>query len=273
MLEDDFTWVIRKALRGHEMDAAEAAARAGLETAAVDALLAGRFDAAAARAVAPALGLDAQALATHPHYEPPPSDHPAVHRLDLPFGGERVNAWLIDTREGRVLIDTGCTPGELSDALRPHGGIPAVRLVIITHNHRDHVGGLEAATASGAPVFGPGAGMGWQELPPGDGVTFGGLAFEACDLAGHADPALGVRIDGLDGPVLAVGDALFAGSIGGCAGKHALATALRTLSSVLRGLPAHTLLLPGHGPPTRLDAESRHNPFLTWMLDPGATPQ
>ena len=263
MLEDNFMYVIRKTLRALELAPAEAASRAGLDGAAVLDLLAGRWDEPSARTLAPILGLDADALAAHPGYEPPPCDHPAIRRLDLPFGDdEQVNAWLIDTGDGKLLIDAGCDAASLKAAIEETSGLEEIRHVIITHDHRDHVGGLGLSRDRGVPVHGPGSGKAWHELRPGGLLGCGDLQLTAHDLAGHADPAIGLSIRGLDVPVLAVGDALFAGSMGGCAGWDAYQLAHQTLRAALDGRPGATILLPGHGPATRLDSEWKSNPFL-----------
>jgi len=265
MLEDDFTHVIRKALAGLELTAPQAAGRAGLEPAAVLDLLAGRWDPAAARALAPALELDAAALAAHPDYQPPGCEHPAVARLDLPFGGDQVNAWLIDGGDEKLLVDTGCDAGSLAEALADRCPISAIRHVVITHNHRDHTGGIGCFDRSRVAIHGPGESPGWQSLKPGEELTCGHLRVRIHDLSGHAVPAVGLAISGLDQPLLATGDAMFAGSIGGCPGlaKHRLAK--QTLWDTLQAMDPQTLLLPGHGPPTRLDEEWRRNPFLAAM--------
>lgn len=264
MLEDNFMYVIRKALRGLELAPNEAAERAGLDGAAVQGLLAGRWDEPAARLLAPAIGLDVAALAAHPDYEPPNCDHPAIQRLDLPFGeDEQVNAWLLGTGQGKLLIDAGCDDASLMATLERASAVGEIRDVIITHNHRDHVGGLGILRGRDVSVYGPvGAGGEWNELRPGNSLRCGDLEITVHDLAGHADPAIGLWIGGLGQPVLVVGDALFAGSIGGCAGKAAYQMAHRTLRAALDGLPGTTILLPGHGPATLMDAEWKSNPFL-----------
>ncbi len=257
-------YVIRKALRGLELAPGEAAARAGQEEGAVTGLVDGHWNEEAARALAPVLGLDAAALAAHPRYEPPPGAHPAIRRLDMPFGEEeRVNGWLVGGGGGggKLLIDTGCDEASLAAVLADHGGPETVGMVIITHNHGDHVGGLGLFRGLDVAAYGPGGGVKWREMRPGDSLEFGGLGITAHDLAGHADPALGLEIEGLGTPVLAVGDALFAGSMGGCQGRTAYDLAHGTLRRVLEGRDDATLLLPGHGPATRLGAERVANPF------------
>ena len=99
-------------------------------------------------------------------------------------------------------------------------------------------------------------------MKPGDAVFCGPLILRACDLSGHFTPALGLHIEGLQAPVLVTGDALFAGSIGGCATPAIYQQALRNLRAALAPLPDQTVILPGHGPATTLGEERGGNPFI-----------
>jgi hydroxyacylglutathione hydrolase len=260
MLEDDFTYVIRKAFKGLGLAPAEAARSAGLPEAEVLAFSRGRFSAATARKLAPTLGLNPEALAQHAGYLPRPLALPEIHRIDLPFGEERVNVWLVWTDDAVLLFDTGYDPLTCTvalDAIAP----PPLQEIFITHGHVDHVGGIPDFVARGNLPHGasiPGA----KSIKPGESIRCGSLTIRACDLSGHANPALGYFIDGLSKPVLVTGDALFAGSIGGCATPRIYQHALRQLREILTPLPDHTALLPGHGPATTLGEERAANPFL-----------
>ena len=72
-----------------------------------------------------------------------------IHRLSIPtpFAVGRVNCYLIDD-DPLTLIDTGPNSGksldELERALAGHGRrIDELGLIVITHQHMDHIGLLE----------------------------------------------------------------------------------------------------------------------------------
>lgn len=260
MLEDDFTYVLKKALAGCGLTPDEAAELAGLPEISVLAFLRGSFSADSARRLARVLGLAPEAFARHPDYLPEPLAIPGIARIKLPFGPDHVNAWLIEGAETIILFDAGMDAPKLWAALIACAGRPPDR-ALITHAHRDHIGGLSRLLEAGVPVHAAGV-PGSITTRPGDIIRCGPFTIRALDLSGHADPALGFHIEGLDAPLLIVGDALFAGSIGGCPTPKAYLRALGNLRSALRELPASTILLPGHGPATTLAQELQSNPFL-----------
>ncbi|HEX7262058.1 MAG TPA: MBL fold metallo-hydrolase [Luteolibacter sp.] len=260
MLEDDFTYVIRKAFKGLALAPGEAALRAGLSEHEVLAFSRGNFSADTARRLAPVLGLKPDALAKHDRYLPTPLTNTNIHRLDLPFDGEQVNAWLVRSGDTAILFDTGYEPTSCAAALDAIGA-PALDHVFITHAHHDHIGGIPSFIARGNNLHGSHI-ENARPMHPGDVIHCGPLTVRACDLSGHANPALGFHIDGLAAPVLVTGDALFAGSIGGCGTPQLYQHALLRLKEVLTPLPDTTILLPGHGPASTLGEERISNPFL-----------
>jgi hydroxyacylglutathione hydrolase len=257
MLEDDFTYVFRKVLRGLALSPAEAARRADLRESEVLAFSRGKFSVEVAVALATAFGLQPDAFATHPDYEPEIRDEPFVDRLVLPFGDEHVNAWLVSSGSEHLLFDTGDDPHSCFDQLDKQGIEPSV--VFITHGHPDHITGLPAFHCE---KFGPQI-SGAAPLHSGETIRRGDLTIRTVDLSGHFNPSLGYIIEGFGKPVLVAGDAIFAGSIGGCDPAHYQAARDR-IQSVISKLPSETIILPGHGPATTVGEELKRNPFFTW---------
>src|SRR5579884_323778 len=87
------------------------------------------------------------------------AEQQGIHRLAIPtpFAVGRVNCYLIED-EPLTLIDTGPNSGksldELEQALARHGrAVEDLELIVITHQHMDHLGLLEVLSRrSGAEV-------------------------------------------------------------------------------------------------------------------------
>ena len=255
MLEDDFTYVLKKALRGQALSLEQVAGRSGLPGQRVALFSRGMFDPHTATAVAEVLGLSPEAYAAHQDYHPDLLELPDVQRLILPFNGDHVNAWLVSKGSQHVLFDTGNDPDSAAAELDLLKVEPSA--VFLTHGHPDHTSGMVAFSA---PKQGPLI-DGAVHLEPGSHVTLDEITLRTVDLSGHFNPSLGYIIEGLARPVLVAGDAIFAGSIGGCDPEYYHDAILR-IKAALASLDDHTVILPGHGPPTTVGEEKRGNPFL-----------
>ena len=264
-LEDDFRWVLRKAMKGRGMAPSEVAERAGVPKEEMLASSRGRFSAELARKVAPVLGWNPEALATLPGYCPQVSLPPGLVRHAVPFDDGFVNAWLLRGEDAAVLVDAGPGPAALLRFLEDDGAAFARGLeVFVTHPHGDHIGGLPALRGIFHRLHAPENARlpGRIACRPGEVLETPPFCVRILDLDGHWPGAVGFFIEGLETPVCAVGDALFAGSVGGTpdTGRHRIA--LERIRGEILSLPAATILLPGHGPPTTVALERRHNPFF-----------
>lgn len=259
MLYDSSADVIRKALRGLNLAPSQAAALAGLGE--KDVIAASRTPAGREllEKLAPALGLNAPALAAHEYYEPQITLPPWMEQLELPHEDETVNAWLIQTEDLCLLIDTGTEPHDAVQELEKRG-IEKVH-VLLTHGHGDHIGGLPGLRPRSISIRGQ-VELGEEPAKPGDVLQYGELRIQVIPLPGHYPGAIGFRFEIAGMPLCAVGDALFAGSMGGCAAGLPYQTALDHVRAEVMSLPPETLLLTGHGPATTVANELRANPFF-----------
>jgi hydroxyacylglutathione hydrolase len=190
-----------------------------------------------------------------------------------------------ETREG-VIIDPGDEVGLLLDCVAQHR--LTVVYILLTHAHVDHISGVgRAKQALGAPVVlhrddlflyeravqqALAFGLHAEPQPPVDQFydgpgpwRFGRYELFVHHTPGHSPGGVCLQLGNAGAaPVLFVGDALFAGSIGRTdlpGGDYA--ALLRSIRDVLLPFGDEAIVHPGHGPSTTIGRERRTNPFLT----------
>jgi glyoxylase-like metal-dependent hydrolase (beta-lactamase superfamily II) len=264
-LEDNFSDVISKAQRGLEISDSDLAEKARLDANAIRKLRGGHFDELALFRVAPVLGLGARALSdlAQNEYRPAAREIDGLAMFNTPFHDMRVNAFLVWDPKSRkaITFDTGADCRSMLDRVAKEK--LAVKLILLTHAHTDHIADLaRLKKETGAPFYIseresiPGA----ETISEGQEFNVGNLKVKALLTSGHSRGGMTFVVTGLARPVAIVGDSIFAGSMGG--GNVSYKDALRNNIEKILTLPGETIICPGHGPMTTVSEEKRYNPFF-----------
>ena len=266
ILEDFHEDILGKAMRGLGIGKNEMAKRLGSEKSDIDEILSGGVNESLIRLMAGELNLDTEKLirSAHREWSPAPLDIQGLKQFNLPFGDMLVNVYVIweQTSKNAWVFDTGPMAQPVLDFIEDEG--LKVNAIFLTHTHRDHIACLdELKEKTGNPsvyVHELEALYGCESITEGFSYKCGSLSLNALHTHGHALGGMTYVIDGLDRPVAIVGDAIFAGSMGG--GMVSYEDALRTNREKIMTLPEETILCPGHGPMTTVLEEKKNNPFF-----------
>lgn len=265
-LEDTFADILSKARRGLGLEIEDAAAKAGVSTAVANGVLGGNFDEPGARALAGVLGLGPDRVAALGRGEYQPEEIPLMDGLsqfNTPFDDMTVNSYLVwdPAAKQALAFDTGSDCTAMLSAIKEHN--LTVTRILLTHSHGDHIleldrlrekTGAEAFIGEKEPIEGA------TSFAPGKVFTAGGLTIESRSTWGHSPGGITYVVRGLSRTLAIVGDAIFAGSMGG--GNISYQDALRTNCENILSLPDETIICPGHGPLTTVGEQKRVNPFF-----------
>ncbi len=264
-LEDALEDMVGKAQRGLGMTDAQLCAKADILIEDLIDVRNGLLREAQVRRIAGILGLHADSLIAiaKKQWYPEIPIVPGLRQFRDEKHDWKPNAYAVADANGDVVIfDTTSDATPMIEIIKNH----SLRLgaICLTHTHDDHISALPQLRAAfpGVPVYSsrrepvPDT----IEIDAGHEIEVSDLQIEARATTGHTVGALTYVVRrGLSVQVAAVGDALFAGSMGG--GAHSWAEALATNRKQLFTLSESTAVLPGHGPMTTIGQEKRHNPF------------
>jgi len=188
------------------------------------------------------------------------------------ISGYEVKGYLLSdliTRES-LMIDTGYNAKQMLETLQVHQ--LNLKGVCLTHGHTDHAGGLdEILERWPVPVY-----LGKEDVdllpwePPQallkplqdrQKISIGSRTLECLATPGHTPGGFCFRLHNNGQSLCFVGDTLFAGSIGRSNPFSLYPNHLTSIRDIILTLENDTVLLPGHGPPTTVQEEQRHNPF------------
>ena len=205
-------------------------------------------------------------------------------------GDIQTNCYAYVSQGDCMVVDPGASGARIAEALSD----VRVSLVVATHRHHDHVGGVkELVEQTGSPwaigaVDAPGAvraleltshDFDWEveevfdppepdrRLAEGDVLEVGTARFMVIEAPGHTEGGIVLLGEGSAEGIAFVGDTLFANGCGRCDlyggdwGKMQM-----TLARLAECIPPKTTLLCGHGMATTMERELMTNPYL----QPGA---
>ena len=183
-------------------------------------------------------------------------------------------------------------PGEEGDRILSFvaGKRLDVRYIVNTHAHIDHVSALtDVAGALNVPVLlheedefifknleYQGSLFGLEApkhvsidrfLKDGDEIVFGRETLTVVHVPGHSPGSVALLADRSHPKIVFSGDTLFKGSIGRTdlfGGNYE--QIMDSLRRFFVPLPDDTVIYPGHGEPSTIGGEKRHNPFLLELM-------
>jgi len=266
-LEDLFEDLIAKSMRGRHVSESELIEMTGVPRDVLARLCRGEFcNENALAKVARALSLEPRALtmAASRVWSPRPVSVEGLEMFNLPYRDMRVNAYLVrdPLTNAAAFFDTATDGAPLITRARALG--VSVESIFLTHTHNDHLAALDELKSA----FPAAEAWSNQAEPwPGtktfsEGATFsiGSLKVTTRTTSGHSKGGTTYLVEGLARPLAIVGDAIFAGSMGG--GMVSFEDAWKNNREKILTLPDETVLCPGHGPLTSVGEEKRNNPFF-----------
>lgn len=162
-----------------------------------------------------------------------------------------------DQLNSAIIIDPGSVENITLETIENNNFI--LKAVLVTHDHLSHVRGLRTLKRIyNAEILAVNQSIMDHKtimVKDGDIISIDGFQIEVISIPGHSSDSVVYRI----GNLLFTGDVLTAGLVGSTASAYGATTQMNKMRSRLLSLPGNYVVLPGHGPPSTLEAERRFN--------------
>ena len=167
------------------------------------------------------------------------------------------NCYLLGKDNEAVVIDPGTIDPNLIGIMEDNSY--TLKGILITHDHAHHVRGVKTLLKIyNTEIYAINPLISDHKsilVKDGESINIGPFKTEVISIPGHSADSAVFKIDSL----LFTGDSLSAGLMGTTASLYAAATQVNAIRSKLFSLPGNYTVLPGHGPPSSLEAERRFN--------------
>jgi glyoxylase-like metal-dependent hydrolase (beta-lactamase superfamily II) len=162
-----------------------------------------------------------------------------------------------ETLPEAIIIDPGSMDSGLLSLIEENNY--SLLGVLITHDHPHHARGLKTIMKIyNTPIYAINPTVGEYRtslIRDGDILNIGPFRTEVFSIPGHSSDSAVFKIERL----IFTGDAMNAGFMGNTASSFSAATQVNALRKKIFSLPGDYSILPGHGPPSSLEAERRFN--------------
>jgi len=267
-VEDDFNDVLGKAQKGQGISTEDLAEQTGLSEESIRKARRGEFNESDVAILGKALGLNVGALIAigrEEWYPEQPGDLSGFKLIATPFYDLHVNAYLLWDPETKDAMgfDTGTDPDPVLQTIDEEK--LDFKTLFVTHSHGDHIEGagriLEKTGAKAVMNrLEPEVAFPTEKIEEGYKTKIGSLSVEMFNTPGHTPGGATFVVKGLEKTIAVVGDAIFAGSMGGA--NVSYVEGLAGLKRIL-SLPDDTVIASGHGPLTTVGQEKQMNCFYT----------
>jgi len=178
--------------------------------------------------------------------------------VHFPLEVNYVNVFLAisETSNEAFLIDCGAWDQSIQNYILKNK--IELRFLLVTHTHYDHIDGIsEFKQSFDVPIYSATPRYD-QEVSEGDEIPFDDGKIAVLETPGHIADGVSYHLD----RTVFVGDAIFAGAVGGTASRGLFEEGIRHVREKILTLPAETEIYPGHGAPSLVGVERLFNPFF-----------